>query len=470
MVRSPHAPQAHGDFGDAHGLLPDWTSPCSAEQARGAQPSLPPTAGSERLRAARRHGIWGVDGPTKPCNALLLLVFVVTTGLAGLVDALLPIAMPPLVGEELAQRQTRRQALRWQDGSLARWIEEDRHLRSRVRHHLLPPYALLLYQTVGQVRGELLLGKDGWLFLRQRAIPRPDDDASLLEQAATTLWRLQGATRLAGHRLVTVPLPRKAGLAENKLPRGVDARPDLDRRLVAVLRRHGVDTVDVLPALQRLPKTWDEAPYFRADSHLTQSAMVEVAEGIARHLEARVPPAERRSELRYLGLQAAEFDLLRYVGIRWTPLTQRFAGLEGRHAFQVLAADGRPMPRQRPPWTAAQNPTTTQTPPPTLLVGTSFSTVGQLSTLLSHAIDLPVLDAAKAGESPFLLLERVLYGPWRLHTAHTIVLELPNHLLFDQDGLAAAKALIEAASPPTGAPPQRLSASPYREHAEADVR
>ncbi len=410
------------DFGDPQGLIPDFLAP----------------------EAGPRPQLDGPGRPSKPWNRLLLLVFVVTTSLAGLVDSLLPIAIPPLEGEELAQRQARWQAAHWQDGSLARWIEDDRHLRSRIRHHLLPPYALLIYQTLGQVRGELLLGKDGWLFLRQRAIPRPDDDATILNHGADLLWRLQRATRAAGHRLVTLPLPRKASLAADKLPRGLAARSHLDRRLVAVLRARGVAAVDVLPPLEALPRSWNEAPYFRADSHLTQSAMVEVAELTARYLGAWVPLEERRSELRQLGPQAAEFDLLRFVGIRWTPLTRRFASLERRHAFTVIAADGRPMPRLRPPWNDAQGAAAGQGSQPTLLVGTSFSTVAELSTLLSHAIDRPVLDAALAGESPFDLLQRVLQGPWRLDTPHVIVLELPNHLLFDEDGLKAAEALLGA--------------------------
>lgn len=386
----------HGDLGDHGGLVRLETAPSSSRR-------------------------WDIG---------LLLIFLCVTLLAGLVDALLPIDIPSLVGEEKAKRQARWQAVHWQDGSLARWIEEDRHLRSRIRHHLLPPYALLLYQAAGEVRGELMLGKDGWLFLRDRVEPRREDDEAILQQSADVLYWVQQRAAERGSRVLIVPLPRKAALASTQLPRGIDARPQLDRQLPGILAAQGVDFVDLLPLLDRLPETCNEAPYFRGDSHLTQCAMRQSAEVIADQLGLAVPQQQRTTEVRALGGQPAEYDLLRFVGIRLTPLTRRLASFERLQAFEILD-DAVPLRPLQDPHSGAG----------VALVGTSFSTVTELSTFLSHAIDQPVFDAAEPGKNPFQILHELM-KPDSEPLPPIIVLEVPNHVLFDNHGLEVAEAWL----------------------------
>lgn len=365
-------------------------------------------------------------GLSKGWQRLLLAIFLCVTALAAVVDLLLPIDLPPLVGQEKAARQARWQAVTWHDGSLARWVEEDRHLRSRIRHHLLPPYALLLYQTLGEVRGELLHGRGGWLFLRDRVLPRPEADDLILQRAAQSLARLQDELAEDGHRLLIVPLPRKAALMPEKLPKGTAARPQLDRRLPQVLTAEGVDFVDLFPVLDGFQDTSGESPYFRGDSHLTPQAMVTSSEAIARHLGLWVPPEERSTRLASLGRQPAEYDLLRFVGIRLTPFTRRFASFERLEAFAVVDSQDRPVTpsRQLEPGTSVG------------LVGTSFSVVGEASVLLGHFIDQPVVDAAQAGQNPFRVLRTFLADAEPVPPI--LVLEVPNHVLFEGQGAALA--------------------------------
>ena len=56
------------------------------------------------------------------------------------------------------------------DGSRARLIEYDLRLRSRVRRTVGPYYALALYRSLDETGQRVLAGKEGWLFLRGRAM------------------------------------------------------------------------------------------------------------------------------------------------------------------------------------------------------------------------------------------------------------------------------------------------------------
>lgn len=362
---------------------------------------------------------------TRRRDLLLVVTFLLLNAGSGIIDLAWPVAEARPVGEEAVAYEARWRSVRWQDGSLARWINERSRQRSRVRHQWMPVYSLLLMEGLGQVRQDLLLGRRDWLFLRNRALPHPADDEALSGQAQAALASLTRRSRRAGHRLVVVPIPRKSSLAFDTLPEGIDSRPELDAQLAARLARSDLDWVDILPLLHALPETRGETPYYEGDSHLTRSAMVDMAEQIAHHLELWVPPEQRRTSLRNLGPVPPRNDLLHLAGIDSSALSRRLADIEPRLSFAVLDTAGRPVRRK----------TRASGEAPLALIGSSFSAYGDLSVYLSHFIDQPVVDFAKPGINPLIELQERLYDAPEHPLPEILVVEIPNYLLFDWDRL-----------------------------------
>lgn len=351
--------------------------------------------------------------------AVIVALFVLVNGVSGVVDSIWPAIPPEPVGEEKEQLLARRQAAQWQDGSLARWLEEESQRRSRVRQSVLPSYSLLIFEGLGYVRNHLILGRQGWLFLRRRTEHFDPRDDVLLTQATELLSSLAQRSAEAGHRLVILPIPRKSALAAQYLPPSVESKRHLDLQLPAILRASGLDIVDILPMLDDLPNVWGETPYYREDSHLTPSAMLGAAELIARHLDMWTPPEQRSTRLRHLGQQPANHDLLGLAGIETNAMTRRLAHIEKRLDFEVLDSSGQTMKA-----TTSGGQIT--------LIGTSFSSCSDFSTYLTHYLDQPVADLSDAGLDPIHELDALLEKEPSSPLPRVIILEVPNYSLFGQ--------------------------------------
>lgn len=369
-----------------------------------------------------------------------VIVFLALTAGSGLVDLLWPLPPPELTGNEAEARAGRRAAAQLADGSLARWIEEEHRTRSRVRDAVLAPYALTLYQGLREVRGDLVVGPGGWLFLRIRAVPEPLSDAALVARAVERIEALQWHMGRLGSRLVPIPVPRKAAVARDFLPPGINPRSHLDRALADALRQRGIDFVDLMPLFERGRRV-GRIPYFRADSHWTKEAAVRSAEVAARQSGLWVPPGQRRTTLVERPVPP-RFDLLGYLGIRPTGRTLRRLTAE-RVTETAVKLDGELLLRRRDLSSDLD----------TVLVGTSFSALSWLAPLLEHYTQRPILDASKAGRFPLHNLRQVLTTrrDTGLPPPSTVFLELPNHLFFE-DALVVRLTPQEAVPHPWSPP------------------
>lgn len=405
--------------------------PCSTYTSKAMHPSSTTSSEAPRDSPAKHrgtdpadhHGL--IDGGHPPSTArtrrLYLVVIFAFLGpliAAGLVDTFWPITPPTPVGEENEVQQAQQQAARWHDGSLAQWIEEQSRQRSRVRHEVLPAYSQFLLVGLGHVQQQLILGRQDWLFLRSRATPSLGSDEAHLSQSTAVLSALQRRSRQAGFRLVVLPIPRKSSLAAEFLPPDIDSRAHLDERLPGRLAAAGIDHVDILPRLRRLEETWDETPYYRGDSHLTRSAMLEAAEQVAQHLDLWTPPTERRrTTLRHLGPRLARKDLMRLAGIDIGTSSANAALVERRLDFEVLDSQGR---RAKPAEKGS-----------VAIVGSSYSAYSDFALYLTHFIDQPVVDLSKPGQNPLEAVAGLLAAPPASVPAPVILMEIPNYFLFD---------------------------------------
>ncbi|MDE0896937.1 MAG: hypothetical protein OSB10_10180, partial [Planctomycetota bacterium] len=104
----------------------------------------------------------------------------------GIVDFFDPIKRPRLVGAEQEKDRGRRARATVADGSLARLIEDDYRLTSRVRNTLATPYTQFLFRHLKEVNSSVYLGSDGWLFLQERVQTPPDEPGEVACRAAAT--------------------------------------------------------------------------------------------------------------------------------------------------------------------------------------------------------------------------------------------------------------------------------------------
>lgn len=398
--------------------------------------------------------------PSKPVRPLpgksgylgLAVVFLALTVVPGLVDTLKPLQAVIPVGEEARIESKRRQDLSWMDGSRGRWLEEQRKRRSRVRHWILPTYSVALLAGFDEVQADLLLGSDNWLFQKHRVVPSAATDEQLLQRAVDLLTVLHNASREAGHRLIVVPIPRKASLVSASLPEGVDSRPHLEDRLASKLADSDLETLDLLPALHTLYQRRGQTPYYKGDSHLACLAMLEAAEAVAHQLDGWQPEPHRPTRLHDLGWVRPRTDLLHVAGVQKSALFARFIDTtQEQRCFTVVDHQGHRVPRLVQP----------QETPRVAWIGTSFSAFSNVSVYLSHYIGEPVADYAAPGHHALGELQRRLDRRHLEPLPEILILEVPNYQLFDWelyrdilplDFTPPAAASLDGRRPPGPAP------------------
>lgn len=237
---------------------------------------------------------WGQGALAPWLGALILVVTGAVVLGTALVDTLMPLERPKLLGTELETDEAMRSAANLWDGSKARLFERDYDLTSRVRSTASEPYGQFLLRYLHETSGSVLRGFDGWLFQEAR-IDYPTDDPDLGQRRSVEMIRAV-ERRFAGHgvRFIVLPLPRKCVVGADQLPYGVRSRAQLDRGMVEAIRASGVETVDVPAAFE----AWQGAALFRAaDTHWTAEGMRLAAEETARASGLSVPESERFGEL-----------------------------------------------------------------------------------------------------------------------------------------------------------------------------
>ena len=362
-----------------------------------------------------------VRGPAAVSITVLFFGALVATGF---IDTAFPAQAPELTGLESELDTRRRESANFADGSLASLIEYDRRVTSSVRRAVLPHYSKALYKWFRFANPEVVVGKDGWLFLRSRVEPSRQYTEAAVEAAAVRLLALERAFAMHGTQLIVLPVPRKSALYSDKLPLGVDSLPEMERRLEEALARHGVTFAPLLDAFldyQKLPQSDDKDPlYYKVGTHWTSRAELIAAEQVALALGLRKPDDELPTTVIAWRKKAQDSDLLAFAGFESTRQEAMVISNARRVGEFVLFEPGPP-------------PRSVKLIPEEIgriaLAGTSFSAKRQLPQFISHYIREPVYNAALPGVSPIrsALDLLTLIDQSKSTPPEILVLEVPDH-------------------------------------------
>ena len=295
----------------------------------------------------------------------------------------------------------------------------------------------------GRVQERFLLGRQDWLFYRANARVPAVSNEYILQRAVDLLTAVNERAAAAGHRLVIVPIPRKASVAASYLPEKIESRPDLEDLFAARLANSDLEVIDLLPALRSLPQRWNETAYYAGDSHLTCVAMLEMAEAVAHRLDLWQPEPHRLGLLQDLGPRRPRADLLHLAAIDTSSWLGSHLAPEPRRCFAVLDPQRGAMQRHVDP----------QEIPQVGWIGTSYSVLSKVSVYLSHFIGEPVADYSVVGTHALRELAQRLERRHEASLPEILVLEVPNAQLFDwsrHEGLLGVD--LTGAEPTTDAP------------------
>lgn len=371
-------------------------------------------------RGLVRIGTAGVARLGLPVIALFLLL---TAG-TGLVDSVWPLPRPELFGIEREEDEALRQDARLFDGSATELFEYDLRLRSRVRRAVSPHYALALYRWLDETGQRVVAGREGWLFLRGRAMPEVSDPEAVTAGSAALLAAVGRRLTHVGVDLWVVPVPRKAVLCREFLPRGIDPREELDRQLARALDQRGVHSVNLGPVFAAAPDP--AALFYRRDSHWTDAGERLAAEAICSRIGCLAYPSERSTSLEPGPPRRRRVDLPHFVGLTPIPSLPEDLQTEASPTFVVLDAQGDKLDYEVP---AAMTRIA--------LAGTSFSALGRLPLYLEHYAGERVFNTARAATTPVVPM-LALIRRWRASLPEILILETPANLLFKRGSLPMA--------------------------------
>lgn len=352
----------------------------------------------ERL-AGRERGI-----------ALCVVGFFLTCTLgAGLADLVRPAPLPRLEGEERVRDERRRERARVVDGSRMAVWGGDLDQRSNLRRLLVPYYTAALLRFLGEANEEVLVGREGWLFLRSRIEPPDEPSEAVARLGARTLVAVERRLAAADIELGILFVPRRAVMCEPLLPDRIDVRADVDRAMLELVQAAGLPAADLFAAYagHAIEELW-----WRRDTHWGRLGQLLAAEAVCRAMGIAEEPSERSSRLEPgdVSMEAKQ-GLLPFLGIR----------PQGAAARLFLPPD--PTPRLE----LLEPPRPDTGAEPLVLVGTSFST-DMLAPYLEHVADAPVINAAQQGTHFVETLSRYL-AEHRADPPARVVLEVPVHQL-----------------------------------------
>jgi hypothetical protein len=322
---------------------------------------------------------------------LVSAFFVASLAGVGLLDTIAPAPYVTVAGPDQALRmQEEARASLW-DGSRMRIIDRERQEASRVRHALVPWYVVGVLFPLDEGSSEIVVGRQGWLFMADRIVPdatgHRDDTPAL---AANLLSAYDRRLSALGIETVFMPVPRKGAVAPQYLPAGADVRPEIETSIVGALAERRVPHVDCLAAWSGLNT---EILWQRWDTHWTGLARWYAFEAASRELGDWVAPKRRPDGFNLHRRRADNSMLLVSLGIppehpvrRWLEpdlLPSPVAPYQDAQALDAGAAE-------------------------ITIVGTSFSRGAVATDLLAHATNRSVQNLGEAGESAQLTLLRRL--------------------------------------------------------------
>ena len=270
------------------------------------------------------------------------LLFALLLAGTGIADLGWPRPEPPLLGAEKERLARAERTARWLDGTRARTVEATWRRRSRVRGAVGPWYTFQLFRWLNQGSSSVLAGDDGWLFVDQRITPRDESDDAIAIYTVSRLTWVQRRLARRGVRMVTVPIPRKAAVEWQRLPRGVDPRRGCEEQIVALAPQTGLDCVDLFGVFAA-PAEHDV--YMKWDSHWSTYGELIAAEETCRQAGTWVPEEDRVFELKKAVDTAEGRGSLRTLGIVGDHADHDFFLARKQPVYRVVDKDGNPLGR-----------------------------------------------------------------------------------------------------------------------------
>ncbi len=192
------------------------------------------------------------------------------------------------VGREALDLNEARKSKRILDGTAARWVEAEMRQRSRVREVASVPWSALLLLHGGAAPTELIVGDDGWLFLRRRAFPPPATRDLGIRRAAAMGAAAARRMEALGSEFVMMPIPRKAVIERHRFPSKMDPDRAHDAAAIRALEAAGVETLDLLTAAESVAP--DER-FLRLDTHWAPAFQEAAADALAEQYPGWVAPS-----------------------------------------------------------------------------------------------------------------------------------------------------------------------------------
>ncbi|QDV09839.1 hypothetical protein Poly30_53990 [Planctomycetes bacterium Poly30] len=361
---------------------------------------IQPDVGSGRVRAQR-------------FVAGAFLAVIIATGAA---EVIFPPPRVVLLGQEKRDFDEAAKQKDFWDGSLAQSLETDFRLQGRVRRLLAPYWSALMLNLGDTPDDELIVGKDGWLFLRARVELRParmDRGRELLANLYSLVRRSFASENV---EFLCVPIPRKASICAEKLPDGIDGDMAYDRSVVEAFEARGIHTIDLIPHLETLPA---HGRYLRHDTHWALPARLETAEQIKRQAP-ELPRGEFAEGFSHTyGADHFPSGLLAFAGIDLRhPAKEYFQGAPDRELKLVPAG-------------AEEKIDAHEIPSDVLYVGSSFSAGFWMRAILCEALQSAVVDGSEFGQQPLYSLHKRLTSERRTWTPRYVVSEVPIYQAVD---------------------------------------
>lgn len=331
-----------------------------------------------------------------------------------IVDAYAASGRAKLDGAEKVADDKKRAAAAWLDGTRFALIASDLKEGSSVRKWALPVWAWGLWRGFGEVAGTLVSGSDGWIYMRERIKTNPLPDDRLVGLAAASV--AVADRRLAGMGIdpIVVLVPRKEAVARAHVPKHFDARPDLDARVIAAARGHGVRVPDVDGAFAAVPA---DDVYHKTDSHWNDRGTLAAAVATAVALGA----ADASAKAATLPREPVHYtlgDALRMSAVTRTDRTNPLGA--GEPDIRVRTPDAPDLAWEE------------KTPKPmtdTALLGTSFSAHSRFRADLEWLLGEKVWSGARPGMGPMIPVEDLLRRVPGGRFPKRLVWEVPLHYL-----------------------------------------
>ncbi len=357
-------------------------------------------------------------GPLRKATAVLVVASFLTVIVGtGIIDGFFPLPAPKVIGKEKQAIEKRRKSARFADGSLARLIEYDLRTRSRVRSVALPYYAALLYRYLREAETNAVLGKEGWIFLRDRIDVDSSDEERRVIISRRILQVVARRLRQVGSELIVLPIPRKSVVYREMLPRGEDPRPHLYGELQEQLAEAGVRAVDLLTPYRA---RGNEVLFRKIDSHWNSRGMTLAAEALAKEMGSYVPPDRRAAEVRSLGLKRDPGDLLRLIGITEGSRAASWIDWPEYPRLRLFNRLGELLPPQPNP----------KLPVATAASGTSFTYNSFFPDFVRNATGRRIWFGAWPAIGPVEPFRRTLHAFREHPMPKTLIWEIPAHNLF----------------------------------------